>query len=343
MLRSASKLTTVIALGVASTAVAQNADIVALKDGTRTRGKVTSVSKDKIVVDEKGSTKTIATNEIDSIAFDGEPSAMRQVRELIKGGQWTAALERLERRVDTSRIKNKRIAGEVAFFKALATARKGDESAKAVKALLDYVRHNRHSHHFYESVEVLGDLAMQLGSYQKAAEYYGQLKKAPWPANKLQGAFLEATALQAQGPSQLSAALDGYDAVIKSQVSSPDAVRYKQLALAGKVACSVNAQNAETSIKTMQELIAKNDPQDTELFARAYNAMGACYQVAGKPHEAIHQYLHVSILFDRVDTAHAEALFHLSRLWQQIGNVDRAAETRKLLMSRYAGTVWAKQ
>ena len=329
-------------LGMGGTVVAQTGDIVTRTDGKKSRGKIVSISKNEVTIEAKEGSEKVPSNQIVSIAFSGEPSGMRQVRELVEGGQWESALERLAK-IDSGRIENKRVASEVAYYKALATARKGDELAKAVRVLLDYVRNNKDSYHFFETVEVLGDLAMQLGSYQKAASYYAQLSKAPWTAYKLKGAFLEGTALQAQGPSQLANAVKKYDAVTKAKVSSADAARYKQLATAGKVACSVNQQNAGDSIKIMQELIANNDPKDAELFARAYNALGACYQAAGKPNEAIHQYLHVSLLFHRVDTAHAEALFHLSQLWGKVGKADRASETRKLLMSRYAGTVWAKR
>lgn len=329
-----------IVVALANSAFAQGRDVIEFNDGEpRVSGKIGAISKNEVAIETKGGTEKIPANRIESISFNGEPSAMKQARSLIDSGQYDEALERLTK-VDT---KRKNMAGEVAFYRAYAIAKKGGEPSKAVKALLDFVKKNRNSHHFYKSVELLGDLAMQLGNYSRAASYYAQLGKSPWPSYKLKGDFLAATALQAQGPSKAASAVRAYDAVIKGRGNSAEAARYKQLAQVGKVACSVNKSNWSKSVKQMQQLIAKNDPKDAELFARTYNALGACYEAGGKTQDAVHQYLHVALLFDRVDTAHAEALYHLSSLYPKLGNTQRAAEFRKQLTTRYAGTVWAKR
>ena len=318
----------------------QKTDTISLVEGKAMRGSISKLSKSTVTIDATAGKRDVPVNEIKWIVFDGEPSALRQSRELISDGQYQAALERLAK-MDSQRVSDPRIAAELRYYKALATARKGDQSARAVKLLLEFVKQNRDTYHFFEAVEVLGDLAMQLGNYQKAVSYYGQLTKAPWPEYKLKGAFLTATSLQAQN--KTAEALKGFKSVIETKATSNEAMRYRQLATVGKAACSVTGKNWSALVDEMNQLIAKNDPQDAELFARTYNALGACYSAAKKPNEAIHQYLHVHLLYDQVDAAHAEALFHLTNLWTKVGQAKRANEYRKLLTERYAGTVWAKQ
>jgi hypothetical protein len=98
---------------------------------------------------------------------------------------------------------------------------------------------------------------------------------------------------------------------------------------------------ADEAIKQLQELIRKNDPQDAVLFARAYNALGRCYLKQNKPKDALLALLHTDVLFYSDADAHAEALYHLSKLWNEVNKSDRALAARTTLRERYAGSVWA--
>ena len=77
------------------------------------------------------------------------------------------------------------------------------------------------------------------------------------------------------------------------------------------------------------------------MIARLYNALGRCYLKQNKPKDAVMAYLHTDVLFYADADAHAEALFHLSKLWSDINKSDRAVAARNTLRERYAGSVWA--
>ena len=82
---------------------------------------------------------------------------------------------------------------------------------------------------------------------------------------------------------------------------------------------------------------------EKDLFARVYNARGAAFRQADQPKDAVLAYLHTDKLFNQNEDAHAEALYYLSQLWEQLNKSDRAKQDRQLLRTRYGDSVWAKK
>jgi hypothetical protein len=80
-----------------------------------------------------------------------------------------------------------------------------------------------------------------------------------------------------------------------------------------------------------------------KLLAAAYNALGACHLQAGQSKDALFAYLHTDLLYRRAGEPHAEALFHLSSLWEEIGQEGEARQARAMLKELYPGTRWARQ
>jgi hypothetical protein len=79
-----------------------------------------------------------------------------------------------------------------------------------------------------------------------------------------------------------------------------------------------------------------------DLFGRAYNALGRSHLLAKRDKDARLAYLHVDLLFYGNPEVHAEALYHLSKLWDGANRAERAVTARNLLTTRYAGSPWAK-
>jgi tetratricopeptide (TPR) repeat protein len=127
------------------------------------------------------------------------------------------------------------------------------------------------------------------------------------------------------------------------QASAAEDDRVQALGLVGWATCEALQGQPQDGITKIEKVIAENDSDDTELFARAYNALGRCYEVAGKNNDAVLAYLHTDMLFYREFDAHAESLLHLSKLWSAINKPAEASKARQLLKQRYASTFWAKQ
>jgi tetratricopeptide (TPR) repeat protein len=155
----------------------------------------------------------------------------------------------------------------------------------------------------------------------------------------MRAAVLQARADSADG--KYAEALPGFEQVLSSGLTTPEALEQKMHATVGKAVCLAATGKADEGIQIIEDLIAKNDPADATLFGRAYNALGACYMKTGKTKDALLAYLHTDVLFYRDPDTHAEALYHLSKLWGDIGKSDRAVRARGLLTSQYAGSRWA--
>jgi TolA-binding protein len=100
--------------------------------------------------------------------------------------------------------------------------------------------------------------------------------------------------------------------------------------------------SVKEGIDMLQDVIAKADPEEAELHALAYNALGHCYLKSDQTKDALLAFLHVDVIYNSSPEAHAEALFHLDRLWKAVGKEDRARQSRDLLKQRYPNSRWAQ-
>jgi len=68
----------------------------------------------------------------------------------------------------------------------------------------------------------------------------------------------------------------------------------------------------DEAVALINDVIAKADPENQELYARAYVALGNCYKAAGKPKDALLAFLEVDLLYPTSPEQHAEALANLA-------------------------------
>ena len=277
-------------------------------------GTITDVSPTQIVVATVGGNRTIPVNEIQRLGLEGEPAALRQARSAALSGQYEQAIQQLES-LELEANTRELLRQEVEFYRASAAAnlvlQGNGEATAAVRQLLEFIRQNRRSLHFFEAVRLLGDLAVTLGSYENASRYYQELGKAPWPEAQLLATVLEGQALRGQADYQ--AAIDKFDQALVTSFSDAEATRQQTLALIGKATCLAELGQTEEARQMVEQVIAKNDPTDDELFAQAYLALGTVHRKSNQPLEAVLAYLHIDLLFFRQRDAHAEALYYLSQ------------------------------
>ncbi len=336
-----------VVLIFASVANAQQFDSVVGNRGTPNFGTITAMSRTEISVSTTGGNKKFATNEVQKVTFKGEPRELRNARDAIKKGQLESAQSSLDE-INTDDISRPEILQDIEFYKAFCEGKLalvgGGDKAAAVRALRACESNpaNKDSYHFFEAMELLGDLAVALSFFDSAASYYGKLGEAPWPDYRIRANVLQADALVAG--KDHAAGLKKYEEVLANSLDDGEAREQKLLATLGRAVCLAEAGEAQQGIDSVRKVVQENDSRENpQLFARAYNALGTCYLKAGEPQEALLAFLHVDLLFTQVPDAHAEALYYLSDLWRTVNKAERAIRAQSVLKNRYSGSLWANR
>lgn len=329
----------------AADTTAQSIDQIQTVSGARLEGKVVSATPLQVTIEVRGSQQPVTVNEIKYVMFAEDPPEMRAGRARILAGKYAAGLADLKR-IIPAELKREFVQRDLQFYLAYASGRttlsSGGDKKAAVDAMLAFVRAAPTSHHFFQAAQLLGDLSVAQGDFAGAVKYYGAIaSKAPWPEYKMDAQMAQARALIAQG--DFVEAQERYESVLAAESGTKEAKRQKLFAEVGMARCLTETGSADEGIGMIEEMIAKNDAADTELFGRFYNALGDCFMKVGKKKDALMAYLHVDVLFYANPETHAESLYHLSQLWSDLKNPDRSVAARKLLHERYGGSIWASK
>ena len=300
-------------------------------------GEVVETSPNEVLV-SKGSTGTekVPVNEIRSITFKSEPNELTQARVNAKNGGFRNALDRLED-IDISKLDRNLIREEVEFYRAYCAAQLALMGTGKIKdagpKMLQFRNAHPNSYHYYQARETLGDLFVAANRLANAEKEYAALEKAPWPGYQTRAKLLLGRALQDQG--KHSEAIQKFDAVLATAGSGKDGKSDRLAATLGKAISASKTGQIDEGVTMIQNVIRDADPEDSELHAIAYNALGQCYEQAGKPKEALLAFLHVDVLYSSIPAAHVEALERLTALWTSFGQNGRAREARELLRDQY--------
>lgn len=323
-------------------------DTVKTTSGT-TLGKITAMSPFQVEL-RQGSTrgpKEIPVNQIVAIFFEGEPISLKSAKNFIavehRYRDGLAALERVKKDEIADR---KELRQDVEYYTALANARLAlggsGKIADAGREILNFVRKHSGSYHYLQACEVLSDLLVANRSYAQAEEYYGKLASAPWPDYKMKAGVAIGRVQLAQG--KTAKAMTSFNNVLAFDGGEgPSIQAQRHAALLGKAAVLAATNNPDEAIRLVENMLQKANPEDANLMALAYNTLGAAYRQSGRPKEALLAFLHTDLLFYTHREAHAEALYNLAELWEQVHKPERAARARQLLEEQYKNSPWAKK
>lgn len=311
-------------------------------------GDIQSMTRDAVVIKPVGSSevRSVPTEEIVSIIFSGEPAPMRMLTSQMELSNFAGMTRTLEMdALNPSRISNDRVKAEVGFYSAYAAAQNalsgaGDLEA-AGRTMRSYVDANPNHWRYYAGVQTMGELYAAVGADDEAIRAFSLLRDAPSAGIRLNGAMAQAKALLAA--ERYADALPLFEEVLDAGGNSAEAKARSLVAEVGLVACQAKTGDAEEGIESVREIIDSEDPENAELFAMAYATLGNCYLAAGQNEDALLAFLHVDLLYPSQSRYRAEALYHLSRLWGEVGKGDRALQAKETLLSTYADTTWARK
>lgn len=316
----------------------QDKDILGLRGSKKLiSGEITKVTRDFVSVKSGGRTQEYAASEIDNrLRFRDDPSGLASVRSFYQDGR----IEDASKKLETVNSEGRDIVQQdIAFFKAVIAAKlalrgKSDVTA-AIQEVGAFLKQHGNSFRYYDACEVMGDLAMSLGRNEVATRYYEKLLASESSAVEARGALLLGDAFLLGGNVQQASEM-------YARCEQADDARIQTMGLLGLATCAVNT-DPNRAIAMIEKVIAENDSEDVELFARAYNALGNAFAAAGKTEAALDAYLHTDLLFYRDSEKHAEALYHLSKLWADVNKPSEATKARQTLKQRYKSSIWAKR
>ena len=311
-----------------------------------TRGEITRMSTTEVVVKPRsGPAISIPVADVARLRFDDEPPNLNLARNSEENGSLQRALDGFLKARDEYNGGNERLKTEVEFLIARTTAgiAMSDSSrlAKAAELLQAFRAANANNVRYFEATSLLGEVRLQQNDPDGAREQFGQLADVPVKSYRMAAAIAEARALLVDN--RLEQALAKFDSVASLSVERSVEESRQLEALLGKATCLHRMQQFGEAIEVLQTALDRTSKADARIQAEAYLRQGDCYRQQNRTKEALFAYLHVDLLFDAQKSHHAEALFHLSRLWNDSGHADRAAETRSRLSSRYPDSEWARR
>lgn len=335
-----SKCCVILAAVVALTVTAARAADIVKTTQTSVAGRVTQMSAQEVTVEQGAIVKTIPVNQIEAIYYDEEPASMKTARTAIDAGRLEDALATLQK-INEADLERKEIKQDLEFYKALASAKlalAGNTNIKeAGKLMAGFVKNNTGNYHYLQGCEIVGDLLVAVGNYAAAQQYYGELAKTPWPDYQMRARVAIGWAQLAEG--KPTEAAKSFQSVIDMEAKGEMADRQKLAATLGKARCLAESKQTDEAVKLVEGIIAKADPEQTDLHAQAYNTLGIAYRKAGRPKDAVLAFLHTDSLYFTTPKYHIEALENLVQLWTELQKTERAAEATRTLSERYNRSV----
>ena len=337
--------TLAVLLGVGTLCLAD--DQIKKTSGDVVRGTIVSLGKDEVKFEKSGKQDSIATYDIQSIRHNEEPPQLNLHRNKVFAGNYEKALEDIEK-IDLDSITKPEVKQDIIWLKAycnaqLALGGSGD-LADAGRNLNAFIEKNGNSYHYYAANELAGDLASALGKYEVAVRFYKTLADSTLPGYKIRSGIDVGRARLAE--KKFPEALKEFDTALglAEKSNEPAGETQKLAAMLGKAACLGETGQPQEGIKLAQEVIGKlTNPEEGDLHARAYVALGNCLRkLPEQTKPALLAYMHVDLLYFSNPQAHAEALWNLAALYQQLGKLDRATQSAQLLKERYPNSPWAK-
>lgn len=337
-------VTVLVLFACATSALAQSTvDRIRRRTGVDS-GRITDVSVLAVTISKSGVESKVPVEEIRSITFAGEPSELGTARSALNRGRLKDAAAALEK-IDRDELDRPELVAEVDYLLMDSAARSalvGDGSAEAaIRKAEDFLALHRSSYRVSSAIELLGDLYLANGELDKARNQYAKLAKAPAPYFQARSAILLGQLLQHEG--RHTAALAEFDRALAASQGNAAAQPLELEATLHRAISRSATGEVDEATGEVKEIIAKGDPEDVELLATAYNALGDCYLASDKPKAARDAYLHVDVLFNSAADQHAKALYELSRLWDTLGQPQRARETQQRLREEYPRSRWAKK
>lgn len=311
-------------------------------------GDVTESTKTELTIKPKTKpAETIPANEIERVEWTEDPQGLNLARGDESRGLFDKALEAYKSALAAAPANKALLKTEIEFLIARTTGKKALAQQagldEAIQSLEAFRTANSKYFRYFEVTQLLGKLHTAKGDGVSARGTYQALAEAPWNDYKMAAKI--GTARVDLKENNVAAAQSAFEEVIATAPTT-DADKARRFeAMLGKAVCQVKQQQYAPAVKVLDEVIEKAPAGDTALLAEAYVRKGDSYREQGQSDDALLAYLHLDVIeaLSRHKEFHAEALYHLTKLWNDAGRSDRAGDATARLQALYPESNWTKQ
>lgn len=310
------------------------------------RGNIREETPREVVIQAASGEVRVPVPQIEAVRYDKQPAALINVRSKERQGRYAEAAEDYREIGKDIPETQDRLRSAIAFdvFRCLAEQAVADPT-KASQATGWYERFSesfRGTRFFYPMQELIGRVLLSAGEPAKARGAFATLAEVDAPGVKEKARVYEGLCALREGKPDEAAAL--FRQAAESTDESPLALREKLKARVLLAESRIQAGAAAEAEKNLRELLAQIPVEASETKAMAHNALGDALRAQKKPpkESILDGYMWTMIVYNQNPESLAKALFHLSQLFGELGQTDRAEQAASRLKSEFPGSPWTK-
>ena len=325
-------LSTLASLALASTLKADTVELIKKATVKATGGQIKGTISAESPTEVKINGQSVPVDQIASVSYDGQPPSYTLATTRESNGNHAEAADFFKKAAAEASGKTFLVrAAQYGRAHALAelAISSPTRATEAVTELEAFIKANPSSRQLGPALESLARISLQQGNIARAESALNDLsKEVPWAADR--AAILKARVLGRQNKyAEAIASLDKLISAAPAKSSkSFEAKLAKAEALAGK-------KQYDAAEKLVKDVIKEVPPEEAASQAMAHNTLGDCYRSAGRPKDALFEYLETDILFDKDKEQHQKALAQIAQTWRDLKQDGRADEALERLKQLY--------
>ncbi len=314
----------------------------------RAAGDITEMTRSEVKITPKaGPAITIPTSDIVSIEFDSEPKEMKTAEGYLLNNQFDKAREQYQASLSAAPSDKTYLRKQIEFLKARSWGLEGladpAVTEKAIEEVGKFLESNRDFYRYDDALVLQARLMNSSENPGRVETLLAQLSISPLPESKYQAELIKADQLLNKG--DFAKAGDAFAALMTAVGDDAQFVEIKQLALKGRIDALAGQKKPTEALELIQKGLASVDDRQPSILADMYVQKGRLQELAGNVDDAILSYLMVDLVLSpqltkRDANTHAEALYHLAKLWPLAGHPERGTQAASTLQSTYANSPW---
>jgi tetratricopeptide (TPR) repeat protein len=319
-------------------------DRVDLRNGQSVTGRIVEETRTEVVVQSSSNMLRIPVNQLKQIHYEGQPAVLTHAKTMEDAQKLGQAADEYSQA--QAEIKDRPVILHAARFgearvRARLALQEDTLLDEAIARLENVDRASSNSRHYFMAREFLGRLYLRKKEYRKAFEAFDELSTAPWREAKLHAVVYQARTLQ--GEHRFEEALQLLEPELATPTDSPEEMTIMFGVQVEKARSLRGLDRRDDEAEVLERAIDRAPESAADSLAQAYLALGEARLAQGKKWEAIWAFMHVQLLFARHGELHAQALYNLAHLWDEVGRPERAAAAQTTLKTEHPQSPWTKK